>query len=151
MYWRVCDEIMQISQSSYSRGNFPNKSAGRNLPSSRSVCGNRNTTICPACFIQKPPVSQRGCIKQALLLFHALLKITIKKPNPAFPAVRLSAINIERNRAILPEKNAAIFARIGEFFPQVSWLLLHHFSNHCTAYPDFTPKQQNRQAVWSRR
>src|SRR3990172_3202688 len=142
---------MQISQSSYSPGNFPNRSAGRNLPSSRSVCGNRNTTTCPACFIQKPPVSQRGYIKQAHPPRRALQKIMIKKPNPVFPVVRLSSINIEQSRAILPEKNAAIIARIGEFFRQVSWLLLHHFANHCTAYPDFTPKQQNRQAVWSRR
>ena len=37
IYWRVCEEIMQINQSSYSPGNFPNKRAGRNLPSSRSV------------------------------------------------------------------------------------------------------------------
>ena len=138
---------MQISQSSYSPGNFPNRSAGRNLPSSRSVCGNRNTTTCPACFIQKPPVHQRGCIKQAHLLFHALPKITRKKPNPAFPVLQLSSINIERSRAILPEKNAAIFARIGEFFRQVSRLLLHHFSILGTAYSDFTPQQQNRQAV----
>ena len=32
MYWRVCDEIMQISQSSYGPGKRPKSSAGRSFP-----------------------------------------------------------------------------------------------------------------------
>lgn len=87
---KICDEIIQINQSSYSPGSFPNKRAGRNLPSSRSVYGKRKTTTCPAFFMQRPLVYLTCYTKQVHLVYLALLKTVITKPNPAFLAVQPS-------------------------------------------------------------
>jgi hypothetical protein len=114
MDWRVGDEIIQIGQSLCSPGNFPNRSAGRNLPSSSSVRGKRNTAICPACFMQRPLVNQKGCTRQAHRRYRALPRI--RKPNLVFLAARLSSINIERNQATPLEGNTAVFVHIVEFF-----------------------------------
>jgi hypothetical protein len=89
--------------------------------------------------MQKPPVNQRDYTDKAHFLYRALLKITIKKPNLAFLVVQPSLINIERNQTILPGKRTEVFVRIGEFFRQVSWLLLHHLLNAWAVHIDFTP------------
>src|SRR5688500_202382 len=111
---------MQINQSSYSPGNFPNRSAGRNLPSSRSVCGKRNTTICPTCFTKKLLLYRKDCTKQTHLPYRASPKPTIKKSNLVSLVVRLSCVSIPHSQAILPAKNAAISVRIEGFFHQLS-------------------------------
>jgi hypothetical protein len=46
----------------------------------------------------------------------------IKKPNPASLVVLPSSVNTEQNRTILPEMRTEVFARIGIFSRQVSWL-----------------------------
>src|SRR5215208_847470 len=106
---------MQISQSSYSPGSLPNKSAGRNLPSSRSVWGKRNTTTCPAFFMQKLSVYLKCYINQIRFPYYALPTTMTTKPNPAFLAVQPSLAGIGQNQTILPEMHAEVFVHTGGF------------------------------------
>jgi hypothetical protein len=138
IYWRVCDETIQINQSSYSPGSFCNKSAGRSLPSSRSVWGNRNNTICPACFMQKRPLNQRDCTSLSHLLCHAWQMIMTEKSIPVSLVVRLSWLNTEYNQEGPLDKSKVNTGYIGGFFRQVSWFLPHQTLDYLF-YLYFTP------------